>query len=416
MTTSSLPEENCTVAIVGGGTSGLALAAELMRLQVGKVVVLEREADAGGIPRHCGHYPFGVREYGRLLKGPQYARKNKEVATRLGADIRTGTTVTALREGGELELSTGSGCSILKADRVVLCTGVRESSRAQRFISGDRPSGVLTTGALQSLVYLQGIRPFKKPIIFGSELVSFSAIQTCAHLGMKPVAMIEEEHRIRAKKLLSPYLLLNRVPLHTSVQQPRIVGGKQVEGMRFVDHKGEEKFVEADGIIISGRFRPESALLRASHIEVDPNTGGPIIDQLGRCSDQAYFATGNILRPAETSGFCWREGVETARRLADDLSGASKPADYVSVKPDDSAIDFIVPQRIDRNSPSTGLKSFYVGLSRKVNSTIQATSDGKVLWAGKVSSRPVRRVQIPMADILKSEPKNEVVITLEGHD
>lgn len=150
MAVNIISESSCRVAIVGGGTSGLALAAELKRLNVGSVVVLEREPISGGIPRHCGHYPFGIHEYRRLMKGPEYARKNSDVATKLRAIVRTGTTVTALRPGGTLEITTHAGRELLHADRVVLCTGVRESSRAQRFIGGDRPYGVISTGALQS--------------------------------------------------------------------------------------------------------------------------------------------------------------------------------------------------------------------------------------------------------------------------
>ena len=54
------------VAIVGGGPSGLSAAIELRRLGVSRVVVIEREPQAGGIPRHCGHPPFGLREYARV--------------------------------------------------------------------------------------------------------------------------------------------------------------------------------------------------------------------------------------------------------------------------------------------------------------------------------------------------------------
>ena len=147
----------CTVAVVGGGTAGLAVAAELKRLGIGSVLVLERENNSGGIPRHCGHYPFGIREYGRLLKGPDYARKNVETAIKVGVDIRTGVTVTKLHPKGKLSLTTQKGTAELQAERVVLCTGVRESSRAQRFIGGDRPLGIVSTGALQSMVYLQEI-------------------------------------------------------------------------------------------------------------------------------------------------------------------------------------------------------------------------------------------------------------------
>ena len=65
----------CRVAIIGGGPSGLALASELAVKGIGDVVVLEREAAAGGIPRHCGHSPFGFREFHRMLSGPESVEK-----------------------------------------------------------------------------------------------------------------------------------------------------------------------------------------------------------------------------------------------------------------------------------------------------------------------------------------------------
>lgn len=45
------------VAIVGGGPAGLTAAAELAPYH--KVVVLERELAAGGIPRHSDHPDTG---------------------------------------------------------------------------------------------------------------------------------------------------------------------------------------------------------------------------------------------------------------------------------------------------------------------------------------------------------------------
>ncbi|WP_322990211.1 FAD-dependent oxidoreductase [Hoeflea sp.] len=408
-------EESCTVVIVGGGTAGLALAAELQRLDVGKVVVLEREAEAGGIPRHCGHYPFGVGEYGRLLKGPDYARRNRDLAASLGADIRTGTTVTALRPGGVVEIMSNAGRTSLHAQRVVLCTGVRESSRAQRFVSGDRPGGVLTTGALQSMVYLKGIKPFTRPVIFGSELVSFSAIQTCEHLGIKPVAMVEEADRIRARRLLRPYLLLKRVPLYSAVRNLRILGRERVEALEFADANGDTRQIETDGIIMSGHFRPESALLRSSHIEVDPGSGGPVIDQFGRCSDPTYFSTGNLLRAAETSDFCWREATETARRLSVDLERPAHPQrPGVAVVASDPAIGFIVPQRLVLEGATGGMTEFYLGLTKPVDGTIIARCGNRTLWKGKLKSRPIRRIHLPIAGVLAAAPDTDIRFSMEG--
>jgi len=49
---SNLPNaiEKVTVAIVGGGPSGLTAAATVAPLVDGEVLVIEREADTGGIP------------------------------------------------------------------------------------------------------------------------------------------------------------------------------------------------------------------------------------------------------------------------------------------------------------------------------------------------------------------------------
>ena len=53
------------VAVVGGGPAGLSAAIELRRRGVPGVVVLDREAEAGGIPRHARHQGFGLRDQRR---------------------------------------------------------------------------------------------------------------------------------------------------------------------------------------------------------------------------------------------------------------------------------------------------------------------------------------------------------------
>jgi NADPH-dependent 2,4-dienoyl-CoA reductase/sulfur reductase-like enzyme len=396
--------ESCSVAIVGGGTSGLALAAELRRQGVDNVVVLEREKDAGGIPRHCGHYPFGILEYGKLLKGPDYARKNVETAVKLGVRIFTETSVTALHPNGKLSLSTPSGLAQLQAKRVVLSTGVRESSRAQRFIGGDRPLGIITTGALQSMVYLQGIRPFRQPVIFGSELVSFSSISTCRHLGINPVAMVEENDRIVASLIVQPYLALKGIPLFTRVKSPKIIGREKVEAIEFTDASGHLKRIETDGIIVSGRFRPESALLRMSHLEVDPGSGGPVIDQFGQCTDPAYYSTGNLLGPAETSSWCWQEGVKTAKRIAQELSAPEYDiSGSIQFKITDQAIAYVVPQRLTLSDRPGGMTQMQVGLGKPAKGFLEAGIGGKSIWKSRINSRPIRRILMPLDVFLKRE-------------
>jgi len=407
-----MTEQNCNIAIVGGGTAGLALATELRRLGVEGVVVLEREPEAGGVPRHCGHYPFGVRELKRVLKGPDYARRLVQNARAAGVDIHCDTTVTALHPKARLSVSTPEGAYELQAARVVLCTGVRESSRAQRFIGGQRPLGVLTTGAMQSMVYLQHQRPFRRPVILGTELVSFSALMTCAHMGMRPQAILEENERVTVRQFMRPYPALKRVPVRFNVRDVRILGGKTVEAVAYRDAAGAAQVIEADGVIISGRFRPESALLYASHLEVDAGTSGPSIDQYGRASDPSYFCTGNLLRPVETSSWCWHEAVATAARVTQDLAEPIGGGERARLCSADPRIRFVLPQRLVESDAPEAMGEMQLRLARPARGYLTALSGGKTLWGDFLESRPERRILAPLKPMLKAGADHPVEIRI----
>ena len=105
---SSLPSERADVVIVGAGPAGLTAARYLRTSGVPSVLVLEREAEAGGIPRHSDHLGYGVRDLRTLLSGPAYARRLAERAEAAGADIRLSTTVTgwAGDRGGEPDIGS----------------------------------------------------------------------------------------------------------------------------------------------------------------------------------------------------------------------------------------------------------------------------------------------------------------------
>ena len=105
------------VVIVGAGPAGLAAALELRRRGVADVLVLEREAVPGGIPRHAQHQGFGLRDLRRPLSGPSYARRYAELAAAAGAELRTETMVTGWAPGGPLELTGPQGREQLDARR-----------------------------------------------------------------------------------------------------------------------------------------------------------------------------------------------------------------------------------------------------------------------------------------------------------
>ncbi len=183
--------------IVGAGPAGLAAASALRGAGAADVVLLERAAEPGGIPRYCGHTGFGIGDFRRLMRGPEYARA---MAAQLsGVTVRTNTTVLGIEPKGVLRLSTPDGVDTIAARAILLATGTRETPRAARLVSGARPWGVTTTGAFQEIVYTGGRPPFVQPVIVGAEWVGFSNLLTARHAGVRPVAIIEEGARARVR-------------------------------------------------------------------------------------------------------------------------------------------------------------------------------------------------------------------------
>lgn len=385
--------ETADVVIVGGGPAGLAAATELRRRGIGRVVVLEREGAAGGIPRHCGHYPFGMREFHRVLRGPDYAARLVARAAAAGAEIRTHTTVTALAPGGRLSLTTPDGVREMAGRAVLLATGVRETSRSGRLIGGEKPGGVLSTGALQGLVYLNGQKPFARPAIVGSELVSFSALLTCRHAGIRPVAMIEAGPRPIA---LAPASLLARamgVPFLARTSVEAILGRDRVERLVLAGADGRRE-IEADGVIVSGAFRPEATLLAGSHLAVDPATRGPEVDPFGRLSDPCYFAAGNLLRPVETAGWSWSEGVAAARSIVAALAGGlPERSAGLRVRLASDALKLALPQVLLPGTASPeATDRLQVRLARPARGRLVLKRGESTIAARRIASRPERRI------------------------
>lgn len=395
------------LVIVGGGPAGLGAALEARRIGL-RVLVLEREAEAGGIPRHCGHPPFGLREFGRPMTGPAYARRLLAAVAASGAEIRTKVAVVALEPGPRLVLATEAGVDAVRARRVLIATGVRESTRAARFIGGTKPGGVMNTATLQGLVTLKGRRPFERPIIVGTELVSFSAILTLRHVGVRPLAMVEENARVTAR-WPAPWLpRLMRIPIWRGTRLIAIEGEDCVTGVTLEDARGT-RHVATDGVILTGRFRPEATLVRQSHLALDPATGGPEIDQFGRCSDPDFFAAGNMLHPVETAGWCHREGRAIATVIGQSLAGALPPPEPALRLRPAGGLAYAVPQRIVPSERADGVIQLRAARPVRGRVVLRTVPPARSIT---LDTLPERRILMPLSAV-PADATGEAEIAIE---
>ena len=301
--------------VIGAGPAGLAAAQALARGGASSVLVIDRDDAAGGLPRFCRHPGFGWEFTRRLQTGPGFAKRMIGALDPAIVTVATRTSALALRSGPEIEIlgpETGHQC--LRPRVVVLATGIRERPRSARLVPGRRPErGVLTTGQLQQMVARGVPVGGKRAVVVGTEHVAFSVLLTARHAGLDVVAMVGPDDRILSYPAAGWIARGLGIPIHLASCIEDIAGSARVEAV-FVRGPAGIRRIECDTIVFTGDFVPDATLLLAD--DIDPDTGGPLVDQHGRTNLPGIFAAGNVLRAVESSGWAAIEGARVGTNAA----------------------------------------------------------------------------------------------------
>jgi thioredoxin reductase len=339
---------NADVLIVGAGPAGLAAAIELRRLGAGRILVADREAEAGGIPRHSAHTGYGLRDLRRMMTGPAYARHYARAAEQAGAEIRAQATVTGWAEDRVAIVTSPDGVETISARAVLLATGCRERPRTARLVPGDRPPGVMTTGELQQRVYLAGQRLPGRALVVGAEHVSFSAMVTLAHAGADVVALVTEQPRQQSYAAFALAAAARwHVPVWTSTAVRLVRGRPRLTGVDVADLRtGAVRRVECETLVFTGDWIPDHEQARLAGAAIDPGTRGPAVDTGLETSVPLVFAAGNLVHAAETADVAALGGRHAARHIAAALA-VSRPPN----PPDRADVPTAVPVPVTVTAP-----------------------------------------------------------------
>lgn len=341
------------VVVVGGGPSGLTAAKNL----AGKtsVLLIERESELGGIPRHCFHTGFGLRDKYRSISGPKYAKLLAKEAEASGIEIMTNSMATGWAGPKTLEITSPQGRIQVKAKAIVLATGARERPRSARRVPGTRAKGIFNTGQLQQAVHIYGQKVGSTAVIVGAELVSWSAVLTLRHAKCKTALLVTEHPKADSYWLFATLgRIFLRVRLRTNTRVISVNGNGRVTGIELEDITNGKRFaVDCDTVIFSGDWIADHELASSAGLDLDERTTGPVVDAKFETSREGIFAVGNVVHPVDTADVAALDGKHVAQEVLSYLVRDIAASQGVLIDCDES-LAWISPQKFSstENSPA----------------------------------------------------------------
>jgi NADPH-dependent 2,4-dienoyl-CoA reductase/sulfur reductase-like enzyme len=413
------------LVVLGGGPAGLAAAVAAHDAGCGRILLMERDRELGGILNQCVHDGFGNFIFGAGLTGPEYAgRFIGEVRRRPGIEVLTETTALSLKKDRSLVAVNQGGLLRLQPPAVVLALGCRERSRFQAMLPGYRPAGVYTAGTAQRLINMEGLMPGERIVILGSGDVGLIMARRLTLEGARVLGVFEIQPRPggltrNVVQCLDDFA----IPLYLSHTITFIHGKKRVEGVSVapVDAAGaplaeKERFIPCDTLILSVGLIPENELSREAGVAIDPATRGPAVDQDMATSVPGIFAGGNVVQVHDLVDYVTisarRAGAGAARFIRGE-SGGRQVRLVVGEK-----VASVVPQLI--TLPVTGPVDLYVRVQREVRAgVLKVRCAARVLRVKKQRAmRPPEMIRLALDVSLLEDLAGgeEIIVAVEGGD
>jgi octopine oxidase subunit A len=273
------PAENSyDVMIVGAGPAGLAAAATTAAAGLSTLLLDENASPGGQIYRAVTTTPVEKRS----ILGEDYWAGAALVAEAeaSGAEIIQGATVWSLDSTLELAVSTGGVSRMLRARRVILATGALERPFP---ILGWTLPGVMTAGAVQTLLKASGIFPEGRVVLAGTGPLLWLLAAQLLRAGRRIDAVLDTTPRRNFLSalphvpgfLLSPYLRKGLALRREVARQARIVrgvtrlraeGDGRLAGVAYVAGSGAEQRIQADVLALHQGVAPNVNLAMAAGI------------------------------------------------------------------------------------------------------------------------------------------------------
>lgn len=323
------------IVIIGGGPAGLAAAVAAKKNGIGKILILERDRELGGILNQCIHNGFGLHTFKEELTGPEYAARFVEQVLELDIEYKLNTMVMDIsRDKVVTAMNREEGMFEVCAGAVILAMGCRERPRGALNIPGFRPAGIFSAGTAQRLVNMEGYLPGREVVILGSGDIGLIMARRMTLEGAKVKVVAElMPYSGGLKRNIVQCLDDYGIPLKLSHTVVDIKGRERLEGITLaeVDGRGKpipgtEEFYSCDTLLLSVGLIPENELSAGMGVELNPVTSGPRVNESLETNIEGVFACGNVLHVHDLVDFVSEEASAAGKNAAAYVRAAKETA------------------------------------------------------------------------------------------
>lgn len=337
-----LPVESAELLVIGGGAGGLAAALEGRRLGLDVLLLDERPTRGGQYFKQAAG--DGLATSDLPVRDEQQARGRdlRAAVEAAGARIIDHAAVWTAVDSGEVLVTEPGRSLAARGQALIVATGAYERPH---IVPGWTLPGVITTGALQTLIRSYDVLPGKRILIAGNGPLNLQVALEARASGAEVVGVVEAAPVLSPMRVTSVARMLAADPMLTLSGARQVAGavlggvpllnGLVVHAIRHVDGalevsvgppgRAPERAISADIMALGYGFLPSNELLRGLGCEHIHDAAAGMLrtvrDADGQTSVAGVYAVGDCAGlGGAPAALC--EGVIAAGAVAARLRGA----------------------------------------------------------------------------------------------